>query len=174
MFLSDSTTDTKIITIILSHTSSSCFLPTVVPGLNMPSSPESIGRVASVPKVGELRNQLGFADQSSSTSKIFNDTLRAFRRSYKTTDGIPGVKFHDWKSREHQTQLSVMVVKFLSANNGGKYFWPDEQSDGLSQSTEDSSGELNYINDQQLYVLAHKCHQPFQVITDFRAVLGRL
>jgi len=116
----------------------------------MPLSPESMGHVSRIPKVRELRDQLGFRDQSSITSKIFNDTLRAFRRSYKTSDGINGIEFHDWKSREHHTQLAIMVRSFLSANKDGKEFWPHDHGDIDSQTSCDGGRNLSYLQDQEL------------------------
>ena|ERR1700712_1462192 len=80
---------------------------------------------SDVPKVGTLRATLNFTDPSSTSSKNFNDTLRAFRRTYKTSDGISGVELYDWKSPEHQVQLSKMTYEFLEDRGYGKIFWPD-------------------------------------------------
>lgn len=114
------------------------------------SSPELIGLASTIPKIGDLRKLLGFTDQSSPSSKIFNDKLRAFRREYKTADGLAGVDLHDWKSQEHQKELTLMVRSFLSNNNDGKDFWPGDQDTNNSQPSDGSSRNLSYHDDESL------------------------
>jgi hypothetical protein len=94
----------------------------------MQNSPESKSFVSEIPKVGELRQSLGFKDQSLLQAKIFNDKLRAFRRQYRTSGGLSGAELHRWKSEEQQADLSQMVDEFLQAN--GAFFWPDGAEDG--------------------------------------------
>jgi len=86
------------------------------------SSPDGKKFASSIPKVTKLRELLGFQDQSSDHSKIFNDKLRAFRREYRTSSGRPGTDLHDWRSRDGQSELSQMVNEFLVDN--GQFFWP--------------------------------------------------
>jgi len=87
------------------------------------SSPEGKKFASNIPKVTKLRELLGFQDQSSDRSKIFNDKLRAFRREYRTSSGKPGTELHVWRSKEGQLELSRMVTTFLLDN--GQIFWPD-------------------------------------------------
>jgi hypothetical protein len=94
------------------------------------SSPEGKKFASNIPKVKELRDLLGFEDQSSTLSKIFNDKLRAFRREYRTSGGEAGSELHTWRSKSDQWELSLMVNTFLQDNGNGPYFWPDAPAHG--------------------------------------------
>lgn len=93
------------------------------------SSPSSKATASSLPKITDLRKLLNFGDASSSRAQGFNDIVRAFRRTYRTGTGVPGVDLHDWKSPEHQSELTKMARKFLDEQNYGRIFWPDIEGD---------------------------------------------
>jgi hypothetical protein len=112
---------------------------------------ESNSFVSNIPKVKELREALGFGDQSLLQSKIFNDKLRAFRREYHTGGGIAGTDLHHWKSAEQQAELSRMVHEFLNAN--GSAFWPDRADDGTEFA---ESNSLRYSKDKLMCVANDK------------------
>jgi hypothetical protein len=110
-------------------------------------SPEPSPFVSNIPKVKELREALGFGDQSLLQSKIFNDRLRSFRREYRTSSGFNGTHLHHWKSEEQQAELSRMVNDFLKAN--GSFFWPERADDG-NELVQSSS--LRYSRDKPMCV----------------------
>ena len=72
-------------------------------------------------QVRRLLDALGFGDQSLRQSKIFNDTLRAFRREYQSTNGTAGVDLRYWKLE--QEELQTMANTFIAVH--GQSFWPD-------------------------------------------------
>ena len=97
---------------------------------------------SSLPKIGELRAQLGFGGNPSSASssspsdrqqtlrtQVFNDTLRIFRSTYVTSAGVPGAELYDWKSRDHQHELARMAEVFLDEQGNGDKFWPLDNHD---------------------------------------------
>jgi hypothetical protein len=121
--------------------------------IKMLQAPESSPRSEShIPKVKELREALGFRDQSLLQSKIFNDRLRVFRREYQTGDGVAGTDLHQWKSTEQQAVLSLMVRDFLTAN--GSIFWPDRADDGHEFM---ESSRLQYSRDKPMCVAIIYC-----------------
>jgi hypothetical protein len=108
------------------------------------SSPSSKATASSLPKITDLRKLLNFGDASSSRAQGFNDIVRAFRRTYRTSTGVPGVDLHDWKSPEHQSELTKMARKFLDEQNYGRVFWPDIEGDA------GNSIKLEYSKNQKL------------------------
>lgn len=108
------------------------------------SSPSSKATASSLPKITDLRKLLNFGDASSSRAQGFNDIVRAFRRTYRTSTGVPGVDLHDWKSPEHQSELTKMVRKFLDEQNYGRVYWPDIEGDA------GNSIKLEYSKNQKL------------------------
>jgi hypothetical protein len=125
---------------LLIHTfSPSTSLPTI-----KMSSPSSKATASSLPKITDLRKLLNFGDASSSRAQGFNEIVRAFRRTYRTSTGVPGVDLHDWKSLEHQSELTKMARQFLDEQNYGRVFWPDIEGDA------GNSIKLEYSKNQKL------------------------
>ncbi|KAI3547704.1 hypothetical protein CABS01_08055 [Colletotrichum abscissum] len=86
----------------------------------------------SIPSVSALRHQLGYGDSdpSSCQSKLFQDSVRAFRKTFKTRQGYEGSAMYEWKSPEHQSALEEMAHEFLDRDGNGARLWPDEHAQG--------------------------------------------
>ncbi|KAI0160815.1 hypothetical protein GGR57DRAFT_456342 [Xylariaceae sp. FL1272] len=95
----------------------------------------------NVPKITAIRQELGYGDIGSIRYNAFIDDVRVFRKKFKTTTGLPGVCFVDWKSPQHQRGLGEMVNAYLEDHGAGAQFWPD------SSGTEDCS-KLTYPRDE--------------------------
>ena len=94
-------------------------------------------------RVTDLRSLLSYGDPSSKRSKAFNDTVKAFRTSYTTIDGTPGVELYDWKSELHQEDLTRMVDDFLEEH--GQSFWPD-----VEDARSAAAGSIQYSKNREL------------------------
>jgi hypothetical protein len=81
--------------------------------------------LSQVPSVKELCDKLGFQQSSSRDTSAFTDTTHAFRKVYKTADGISGAELTDWKSTTTQRELMTMAHKFLDDNGNGEKFWSE-------------------------------------------------
>lgn len=101
---------------------------------------------SNIPKIGTLRTLLDYGEANSERGQIFNDTVRSFRKSYKTDTGVSGSNFHDWKSLEHRTELKNMTVCFLDERGYGEIFW------SRGGSSDNDATKLDYTKDVKLYV----------------------
>lgn len=81
---------------------------------------------ATIPNITALRTALDYGDARLPRCATFYDDMRAFRRKFTTSRGVPGVDLHDWKSREGQAGLSEMTIAYLEKDGGGLMFWPDD------------------------------------------------
>jgi hypothetical protein len=97
--------------------------------LSMPPSP-SEHAAARIPRIGALRNALGFNDPKSERSSAFIDDIRLFRKKYYTSSGLCGSSLHNWTSKNHQSELEKMAYTYLKEY--GSEFWPNHgPSDSL-------------------------------------------
>lgn len=82
----------------------------------------------SIPPISTLRQKLGFGDCHSENyqSISFYESVRAFRKTFVTSQGYEGGALHEWRSSEHQSALEEMVQAFLDCDGNGARFWPDE------------------------------------------------
>lgn len=84
----------------------------------------------SIPPITVLRQELDYGDPKLSRCQAFCDSVRAFRKTFVTSQGLEGGSLHDWRSREHQTALGEMVRSYLDVHVNGRLFWPDDNSQG--------------------------------------------
>ncbi|KAI1326075.1 hypothetical protein F5Y16DRAFT_376324 [Xylariaceae sp. FL0255] len=83
---------------------------------------------ANLPKITALRQQLGYGDVGTNRYNTFIDDVRAFRRKFRTRQGLEGISLYTWNSPEHQSGLSEMVTAYLETDGNGYAFWPDNPS----------------------------------------------
>ncbi|KXH41655.1 hypothetical protein CNYM01_09832 [Colletotrichum nymphaeae SA-01] len=93
----------------------------------------------SIPPISTLRQKLGYGDSHSANyqSISFYESVRAFRKTFVTSQGYEGSAMHDWKSSEHQSALEEMAQAFLDCDGNGTRLWPDEP-------VQDSLNKLKY------------------------------
>lgn len=106
------------------------------------SQSDSLPAASSIPKITDLRDQLGYGDSQLPRCRAFYDDITAFRRKYRTSLGLSGVDLIDWKSPSHQCALDKMVHVYLDIENNGALYWPDHQSPNC--------GHLSYNDDRSL------------------------
>lgn len=104
-------------------------------------SPSKIA-AARIPKITDLREQLGYGDGKLSRSAAFIDDLRVFRRRYQHA-GLRGTDLWNWKSSLHQFALRQMTADFLDGDGYGEVYWP-------SDPTAANFNALQYSSDRTL------------------------
>ncbi|KAF4784844.1 hypothetical protein HER10_EVM0013166 [Colletotrichum scovillei] len=85
---------------------------------------------ASIPPITQLREQLDYGDPHLPRCQAFYDSVRAFRKTYETSQGWEGNTIHEWRIREHRSALAEMARAFLELHGNGQLFWPDDNTKG--------------------------------------------
>lgn len=135
--------------VLPSHLFFSCLLiqsfPTTSLGSTMSFSRDSQAP-SSIPKITDLRLQLGYGDSQLERCRAFYNDVTAFRRKHCTSAGLSGTELLDWKSPEHQSALDQMVHIYLDRQGNGYHYWPPH--DHFPSLT-----DLQYDQDRSLSVL---------------------
>ncbi|KAF4980814.1 hypothetical protein FZEAL_3268 [Fusarium zealandicum] len=81
----------------------------------------------ALPRLTDLRKELGYGHAGQAQDIAFKRALKAQVESFVSpSDNIPGFKFTQWKTPEHQRGLLEMTKDFLDTKGKGIEFWPDD------------------------------------------------
>jgi hypothetical protein len=108
---------------------------------------ESSLAASGIPKITDLREQLGYGDPQLQRCRAFYDDVTAFRRKHRTGSGLSGTDLIDWKSSEHQHALDQMVHIYLDKKGNGYHYWPPH-------SQHPDYSHLQYDKDRSLLVFS--------------------
>jgi hypothetical protein len=102
----------------------------------------SLIAAARIPKITDLREELGYGDARLARCTALVDDLRVFRRRYRSAY-LRGTDLWDWKSPKHQDALKQMTASFLDEDGYGEVYWP-------SDPTAANFNSLQYSKDRTL------------------------
>ena len=100
--------------------------------------------VASIPRIGKLREQIDYGDDKINRCDVLKSELNVFRKTFLTSYGVAGCDLWDWKSLETQAGLSEMTDDFLETKGKGAIYWPEDESSPFSNKLRYSTHRLEY------------------------------
>ena len=104
----------------------------------------------SVPKISVLCERLGYSDKGDKNAMTgqselrLRETTQHWRKGYVTPDGKPGTELRDWRIKEGQLRIKLMVAEYLESGDGER-FWPSNVPEG--------SPLLRYSKDKPMQVI---------------------
>ncbi|KAH6990788.1 hypothetical protein BKA56DRAFT_573129 [Ilyonectria sp. MPI-CAGE-AT-0026] len=79
-----------------------------------------------VPRIRELRKELGYGRAGKSRDISFYNIICAYCFGFKSSKGLRGAELIKWQYTPHQDALLELTNNFLEQDRMGVYFWPDD------------------------------------------------
>ncbi|KAF5009838.1 hypothetical protein FDECE_3960 [Fusarium decemcellulare] len=100
----------------------------MAPGTRPPKPGDKLFKVktSSLPRLRELREDLGYGTTGRPEDIAFKKVVRAHIEKFVSEENLPATEFKRWTTAAHQKGLVELTKNFLHAEGKGLEFWPDD------------------------------------------------
>ena len=77
-----------------------------------------------IPLGKALCDKLGFVRGTARHQHVLLDSIRAWRKNYYTSSGVPAIELQNWSNEEVRVELKLLVIQFLNSSDHAERLWP--------------------------------------------------